>query len=242
MRYFFLLALILNQFSALAQIDTLQSKAGVEAYLRRRYHYKGFTLNPVNLIIKDTNTVQPAHLAYWLKADFNHDGKADLFVSASVEKEKHDNQNELFILASEGNHYTKVGIVDPISYVYSGDASYSTYSALGKSYLVINTLVQKVLRPRDIRRGHYFSYSTAHDTSFVHNNKQMVYATHPSRIAIESVKFSTTACFGTCPVFQLIINKDDSVSYKGIDYVNKIGDYTLTMSKTELSHFIARRY
>jgi hypothetical protein len=132
-----------------------------------------------------------------------------------------------------------VNIVDPISYVYSGDASYSTYSALGNSYLVINTLVQKMLRPRDIRRGHYFSYSTAHDTSFVHNNKQMIYATHPARIAIESVKFSTTACFGTCPVFQLTINTDGSVSYKGIEYVDKIGDYTLAMSKTELSYLIS---
>ena len=96
-----------------------------------------------------------------------------------------------------------------------------------------------MLRPQDIRPGHYSSYGTAHDTLFVHNNKQMIYATHPVRLAIESVKFSTTQCFGTCPVFQLTIDKNGSVSYKGIQYVNKMGDYTLSMSKPELSHFIS---
>jgi hypothetical protein len=239
MRYFFLLALILKHVSALAQIDTLKSKASVQAYLKHRYHYKDITLNPVNLVIQDTNTVQPAHPAYWLRADFNHDGKTDLFVSATVEKGKLSNQSEIFILASEGNHYTKVDIVDPLSYVYTGEASYNTYLASGKNYLVINTLVQKMLRPQDIRPGHYSSYSTARDTSFVQNNKQMIYATHPVRLAIESVKFSTTQCFGTCPVFQLTINKDGSVNYKGIQYVNKIGDYSLVMPKAELSYLIS---
>ena len=239
MRYFFLLALLLQQGSALAQTDTLQSKSSVEAYLKRRYHYKNITLNAVNLVIQDTNTVQPTHPAYWLKADFNHDGKNDLFASATVEKGKLNNKSELFILASEGNHYTKVDIVDPASYVYSGDASYSIYSNSGKSYLVINTLFQKMLRPQDIRHGHYFTYSNARDTVFMRNNKQMIYANHPAHLAIESVKFSATQCFGTCPVFQLIINKDGSVSYKGIQYVNKTGDYTLAMPKAELSYLIS---
>lgn len=239
MRYFFLLALILQHFVVLAQIDTLQSKAGVEAYLKRRYHYKEIALNPVNTIIQDTNAVQPIHPSYWLKKDFNHDGKNDLFVSATVKKGKLDNQNELFILASEGNHYTKVDIVDPVSYVYSGDASYGIYSASGKSYLVITTLVQKMLRPRDVRHGHYFTYISARDTVFVRNNKQMIYANHPTQLAIESIKFSATQCFGTCPVFQLTIDKDGSVSYKGIQYVNKIGDYNLAMPKAELSYLIS---
>ncbi|MDO7883770.1 DUF6438 domain-containing protein [Hymenobacter cheonanensis] len=239
MRYFFLLSLLLQQFSALAQIDTLQSKSSVESYLKRRYHYKAITLNTINLVIQDTNTVQPTHPAYWLKADFNHDGKSDLFASATVEKGKLDNQSELFILSSEGNHYTKVDIVDPVSYVYSGDASYSIYSASGMSYLVITTLVQKMLRPQDIRHGHYFTYISARDTVFVRNNKQIIYANHPTQLAIESVKFSATQCFGTCPVFQLTINKDGSVSYKGIQYVNKIGDYNLAMPKAELYYLIS---
>lgn len=239
MRYFFLLALILQQVSALAQIDTMKSKAGVEAYLKRRYHYKDITLNVVNFIIQDTSAVQPVRPAYWLKSDFNHDGKADLFVSATAKKGKRDNLSESFIIASEGNHYTKVDIIDPIGYVYNGDASYSTYSASGKNYLVINTLVKKMLRPQDARQGHYYSYSNAHDTSFVQNNKQMIYATHPVSLVIESVKFSTSQCFGTCPVFRLIINKDGSVSYKGVQYVDKMGDYTLAMSRTDLSYLIS---
>ncbi|WP_151088150.1 DUF6438 domain-containing protein [Hymenobacter baengnokdamensis] len=220
----------------MAQIDTLQSKADVEAYLKRRYHYKEIALNPVNIIIRDTNAVQPIRPSYWLKKDFNHDGKNDLLVSATVAKGKRDNQRELFIIASEGNHYTKVDIVIPVSYGHNGDASYDIYLALGKSYLVINTLVQKMLRPQDVRPGHYAVYSTGHDTIFVQNNKQMIYAKHPAQLAIESVKFSTTECFGTCPVFQLFINKDGSVSYKGIQNVSKIGDYKLIMSKSELSY------
>ena len=239
MKYFFLLALLLQQISALAQIDTLQSKASVEDYLKRRYHYKDVTLNPVNLVIQDTNTVQPVRPIYWLKADFNHDGRADLFASATVAKGKRDNQSELFIIASEGNHYTKVDIVDPVGYVYTGETSYNIYSTSGKDYLVINTLVQKMLRPQDIRPGHYSIYSTAHDTSFLQNNKQMIYAKHPLRLTIETVKFSATECFGTCPVFQLIINKDGSVSYKGVQYVDKMGDYNLIMPKAELSYLIS---
>lgn len=239
MKYLVLLALLLQQASALAQIDTLQSRASVEAYLKRRYHYKDITLNTVNPVIQDTNIVQPVRPAYWLKADFNHDGRTDLFASATVAKGKRNNQSELFILASAGNHYTKVDIVDPLGYVYTGETSYNTYSASGKDYLVINTLVQRMLRPQDIRPRHYSTYNTAHDTLFVQNSKQMIHARHPTSLTIENVKFSTTECFGTCPVFQLNINKDGSVIYKGIEYVDKTGDYTLVMSKAELSYLIS---
>jgi|GEM_PF-6895398 len=238
MKPFLLLLLALTSLPALSQVDTLHSKAAIEAYLKRKYHYKAVKLNEVNLVIKDSTTVRAAHPEYWLKADFNHDGKADLFITASINHNKRTDREALFILASDHNHYTKVDIVDHSSNPFGySKTSYSTYAEAGRDYLVMSSLVRAMVRlERKEGWAYKFAYNTTHDTMYVLNAKPMIYATHRASQVVESIEFSTTQCYGTCPVFQLTIKKDGAVSYKGIEFVARKGDFNLRMTPADLTY------
>lgn len=54
-----------------------------------------------------------------------------------------------------------------------------------------------------------------------------------------SIALERTACFGTCPVYQVIIFADGTINYEGRNHVNQIGFYTGTLDKkTTLNLFI----
>ena len=166
-----------------AQIDTLRSKAGIEAYLKHRYHYKSIELKAVNSVIKDTAVFPAAHPEYWLKADFNHDGKVDLFIAASVEEGKRGIQDIFLILASDHQHYTKVDIGHPIDYwIHEGKAAWTVYSKSSRDYLIMLCLTTKIPRLKEGGWANKVAYIARHDTLFVLNEKPMIYTSHPSKL------------------------------------------------------------
>jgi len=44
---------------------------------------------------------------------------------------------------------------------------------------------------------------------------------------IESISLSRSGCYGKCPVYQVTINRDGSVEYKGDMFVDHIGTYNV---------------
>ena len=135
------------QWPVAAQVDTLRHKTSIEAYLKRRYHYRSVVLNEVNGVLRDTVSVRPAVPQYWLRADFDHDGRADLFVAATVQQGKHSEQDVLLVLASSRKQYLKVDMATPLHNGWHvGQASYQTYAHAGRAYVVLSQLV--VLQPR----------------------------------------------------------------------------------------------
>ena len=235
--------MLLQHLAVAAQIDTLHNKAAIESYLKQKFHYKSIQLREVNSVIKDTVALKATDPKYWLKADFNHDGILDLFVAASVKEGKRGVQDKFLILVSDHNHYSKVDIVEhgssPDILGYN-QTSYSTYAKAGRDYLVMSSLV--VTRVRLESKGGWAykkAYNTTSDTVYVLNSKPMIYTNHPFSQSIESIEFSTTECLGTCPVFELTITKDGSVRYKGIKFVNRIGNFNLRMTPADLTYLTA---
>ena len=226
--------------AAAAQVDTLRSKTAIEAYLKRQYRYKSVQLRAVNTVMKDTVAAEPAHPEYWLTADFNHDGQADLFVAASVAEGKQGARDVFLILASDHKRYTRVAINSPVNYwIHGGRASWTSYSEAGRDYLAMACLTTDFPR---LKQGGWASrivYTTTHDTLFVLHGKPMIYTAHPTTQAVESIEFSVTPCFGTCPVFQLTIQNDGTAHYRGIAYVHKLGDFNLVMPKADLDYLVA---
>jgi len=237
------LIILLQHLAVAAQIDTLHNKAAIESHLKQKYHYKSIQLKEVNSVIKDTFSLRATDPKYWLKADFNHDGILDLFVTASVKEGKRGEQDRLLILISDHNRYTKVDIVEhsssPDILGYS-QTSYSTYAKAGREYLVMSSLIGARMRLKS-KEGWVYkkTYNTTSDTMYVLKAKSMIYTSHPFSQSIESIEFSTTQCLGTCPVFKLTITKDGSVSYKGIEFVNRIGDFNLRMTPADLTYLTA---
>ena len=238
MKILFVLLVLLGSYRPVAaQVDTLRHKSSIEAYLQRRYHYRSVVLQEVNSVLRDTIAVRPAVPQYWLRADFNHDGREDLFVAATVQQGKHSEQDVLLVLASRHKQYLKVDIASPLNNGWHvGQASYHTYAHAGRAYVVLSQLV--VRQPRLTVRAwrKELVYSTTHDTVFVRGDRPMLYAAHPTRAAIESVRFATTPCFGACPVFELAIGKDGDVDYKGIEFVHKTGEFKLRMPPADWAY------
>jgi hypothetical protein len=232
------LFLALHYFSVSAQVDTLQNKSSIENFLKHKYNYKSIHLYALNSTIQDTSVTKAANPKYFLRSDFNHDGKSDLLISASVLKGKKNEQDELFVLNSQIKGFTKVNLDN----VYSthkdyANASFSTYSRLGKNYIVMSFLTSTLPRLENGGWATRQAYAISQDTLFVMNNKPMIYSNRVSTVEVERVRMLTTMCFGTCPVFELAIKKDGSTSYRGLKFVERIGDYKLRLNNSDLTYF-----
>src|SRR5262249_14956678 len=54
-------------------------------------------------------------------------------------------------------------------------------------------------------------------------------------VAIDQIVLSTSGCFGSCPITNIIINADGNVVFGGRDYVDKIGLYEGEISKEKFN-------
>ena len=238
MRILLTLLLALHCFAVSAQVDTLRNKSSIENFLKHKYNYKSVRLNALNSTVQDTFVTAAANPKYFLRSDFNHDGKNDLLISASVLKGRKNEQDELLVLSSQNKGFVKVNLDNRYSTKKDyANASSSTYSRLGKSYIVISFLTSTLPRLENGGWSTRQTYAISHDTLFIMNNKPMIYSNRVSTEEVERVRISTTMCFGTCPVFELAIKKDGSASYRGLKFVERLGDYKLHLNNSDLAYF-----
>ncbi|MBO9203191.1 MULTISPECIES: DUF6438 domain-containing protein [Niastella] len=64
------------------------------------------------------------------------------------------------------------------------------------------------------------------------------YNPHPDHLKIEQINFTTTSCYGTCPVFQLTISPDKSAAFNGIRYNTVTGKFKSTIDKSTYKQLI----
>jgi len=55
------------------------------------------------------------------------------------------------------------------------------------------------------------------------------YNSTPDNFKIEEIYFSTSGCYGTCPIFELSIKPDKTAKYNAIEYNDKKGIYKTTL-------------
>ena len=77
---------------------------------------------------------------------------------------------------------------------------------------------------------------TKTDTLFLKFGEFYEYNSKPGNLKIEVISFSTSHCFGTCPVFELKITADGTTKYNAIEYNDKKGKFktvldTVTFNK-----------
>jgi len=79
--------------------------------------------------------------------------------------------------------------------------------------------------------GSYSEYNfgknndTKTDTLVLKFGEFYEYNSTPDNFKIEEISFSTSHCFGTCPVFELIIKADGTAKYNAIEYNDKKGKF-----------------
>ena len=74
-----------------------------------------------------------------------------------------------------------------------------------------------------------------YDTVSIQGDHIMRFTRNPSKNEITRIDFKTNHCFGTCPVFELSIDKNLNVDFDGIYYTDKKGKFKL---KAEQKHII----
>lgn len=65
--------------------------------------------------------------------------------------------------------------------------------------------------------------------------KTQVYPTQPEKNGEVVVLFKRTACYGTCPTYDITIYQNGLLTYHGIRFTEKEGHWYTTISKAEIS-------
>ena len=58
-------------------------------------------------------------------------------------------------------------------------------------------------------------------------------------MVFEKIKFKSNYCYGTCPVFEMIITKDRSATYNAISYNDETGQYKAVIPTKEFDQLIS---
>jgi hypothetical protein len=151
-----------------------------------------------------------------------------------------DGRNNFFKIDIDGNGYTDLiiyGYEDLLVVNDGGKGSYwvnylntGTFS-LNKATLISidsTTLPRKIV----IRQGK--SSDKRSDTLVSLFHGFIEYNSHPAKdLSFEKITLKTSQCFGTCPVFELSINKDRTAAYHAIMYNDETGKFkgTIPMGK-----------
>ena len=169
--------------------------------------------------IADSLKIKP-----WAKADFDNNGRTDIVV---IGNDNYHNKKAICILDKRDklekillSRKTFGEVVLPL--VENNDIKYFT----AKDYADEN--VKKLLNP-PVMLTYKFG-------DFVEKNNQ------PAKHKIEQINFRTTPCYGSCPVFNLLINPDRTSEWETpYDVINKeqfSGNYHTTISQEKFDELI----
>jgi hypothetical protein len=200
----------------LAQIKTKEQAANFikENFKYYKYKYDFFEIDSLN-----------SDFDNFKEGDFNHDGIADLLVfgKAHVDaKSTTFEQEEIIILMGDKKKLKKVKF--PYSFFGgfgdNGVPRPKVISIEQKDYVLIKYEVFKQRQPP----------TTFYDTLFIMNDHVIPFAKTPSDKEVTRIDFKTDRCFGTCPVFEMTIDKNFDVEYNGLEFVDKKGKYKLRIN------------
>ncbi len=228
-------------FTANAQIDTLRSKATIEAYVKSELKYKSLSLLDLNTLDASADSLngKAAEAKYWINGDFDNDGRIDLLAFATIQDWVGNKDNNLFVILNK-EKLSKKGKSSKIVSIANSNYYKSFHNLIvvpgmistnNKTYL---TLVAK--KPAALAKTQSTELSC--DTVFIVNDRPMVYKAHPSTNTVKQIRFSTHGCYGDCPVFEIHINSDRSVAFDGITKVKKTGNFTSEINELDYNYLI----
>jgi hypothetical protein len=194
-------------------IDSLQTATQIEDLLAKindKYKLKPFKVNP-NLTFSAQECQKIAdslHLKSWQKADFDQNGFTDLLVIGE------NADNSVLSILDKGNHQYEIK-------PFPTKGAFSNYCPLplvntSNELGLIDYYLSKPRPPSEAQKLEKVSLVYKYGTFIEFNPK-------PTHHLIEKIEYSTGACFGSCPVFELTLKSDLSATWHA-NYYNKIND------------------
>lgn len=214
------------------RIDSLKTNDDVVAFLKsinpdfRSDKYKPIELRSTETIRKELNCDGMAdqwQIQSWEKADFNADGKTDLLVLL---------------------YWYDYGVY---SVMDNGDGtfkfltlSYNIYEKceLAKALKVNNEQLllyyQKGHNPAQVKIKQDIKSKAGIDTLIYKYGGFVEWNQHPSEHSIDSIEFRTSACFGSCPVFSIAMDKNGNAVFDAKVYNPRQGLFKAVLKKENL--------
>ena len=197
-------------------LTQIKTRKQAESFIKENFKYYNYKYDL--FVIDSVNS----NFDNYKEGDFNHDGIKDLLVFGTAHvtvKTETYREDEIIIIIGDKKKPRKINF------------PYSYFRGLGVHiipYPKIINIGQKdfVLIKYDIVNREQTS-ETFYDTLFIKNDHLIPFANIPSDKVITGVEFKTNRCYGTCPVFEMTIDKNLEVEYNGIEYVDKKGQYKL---------------
>lgn len=208
-------------------VSSPKTKKEVENFIIKNLKYNGFKYENFEI-----DTINTEEFDKFKEGDFNHDGVEDFLVSgeATINLRKQKYQEHLtLILVNKKPKPVSVNVPNRAFYFGISCKTRKIVNIGGKDYIIYKIGMDK----HDFEGDSSKSIIKEIDTLFIKYDHLMPFSNYPSQKEITRVEFKTEPCFGSCPVFELMMNQNLEVAYKGIDYVDKKGDYDLRMDRKD---------
>ena len=192
------------------KIDDLKSDIEVQQFVKKQDgKLKNFRIVSIDDLypLKDEKKIADSlQVKTWEKVDFDHNGETDLLVN--------------------GLWNGKCGLIAIIANGKKFSLHTFSHGFFDKSYFpkieIVNNLTTLSL-----------SENCQACDKIELSNKKIIYKFgtfiepnySPKKYNIEKIEFSTTMCFGTCPVFKLAINSNKNITYNAEQYNELQGEF-----------------
>jgi hypothetical protein len=197
------------------EIDRLQSLSDVTTFLRT--HTDKYWQQEVFFEPTVTDTAKYGKNKFF-KLDLDTNGLTDLVVNGKY----------LFALTDEGNgSYTK-------HFIDRGAFKSGKYNLL--------KIIRKENFPLLVVEGYdkyHPSWTTKPDTILLKFGGFVEYQPAPSKLQVSQISFSTSGCYGTCPIFELAIQANRTARYNALNYNKRKGRFTAVIDTAAYARLLA---
>jgi hypothetical protein len=216
----FLISLLLLLLAATGcfanEIDKLHSVSEVAAFLRahagKGWHEETFFAPATT----DTTGSKPN----FFKLDLDANGLTDLVI----------NGNYLFALTDDGNGQYTEHFISPGMWASSRPKLLAILPR-GRTPLLV---VQR--QPPFYRPG---PATAKPDTLLLKFGDFVEYQPATTKLQISQLSFSTSGCYGTCPIFNLVIHSNRKATYQAVEYNKRKGSFTATLDTATYNRLAA---
>lgn len=195
------------------KIDELKTDEDVERFIHKQNRkLKDFYITSIEILYYDTLQQKIADslgVKPWQKADFDNNGLSDLLVYGSW-----DGNKCLIAIIDDGNKFVfrflSRGFFDDVYFPAVTTINKQPFLILNKSCDFCSDIGKQIISTDTL----IYKFGDFIEPNF-----------NTPSYKIEKIEFSTTMCFGTCPVFELEIKSDRTAKYHAIQYNNETGKF-----------------
>jgi hypothetical protein len=232
----FLFPLFIATISFANQIDSLKTDKDIEIFLQKQdsqnktLHLSSlkrfYSISPKFDTTTELKIADSLGVKIWQKVDFDNNGLTDILILGNDEQ-----YHYVFVVTDEGKKFK----LHRFSPDFSDDEIF---------YPIVRTVKNKNL---------LFIYRSYWDCEICPNrNKKkldsfmLIYLYsnfiesnfHPVSYSIKKIEFSTEACYGTCPIFELEINSNGKAFYNAYSYNERNGKFSATVQYKDLEKIV----